>query len=344
MGAYASLIPVNIITGFLGSGKTTLLKRLLRAPELANTAVLVNELGEVGLDHHLIEHAVESTVLLDNGCVCCAMRDDLLVSLRELLARRDRGEIPRFQRLIIETSGLSDPVPIAYTVLAEPVLQNHYRLGQVITVVDAINGEYTLTHHHESEKQVAIADRIVLSKLDLAQGPTSDVLTSCLRRLNPSVPIDTVDGFNLSGAELFEDAHDAHGKYALAARWLEDAAHSALHPGQQHANDITHFALTFDEPLDWTAFGLWLSMLLNHHGASVLRVKGLLAVDGLEGPVLLNGVQHIVHPPAHLPTWPDEDTRSRIVFIAQGLDRQRIERSLKAFNGLHAVGHNRVVA
>ncbi|MFN0303749.1 MAG: CobW family GTP-binding protein [Burkholderiales bacterium] len=326
-------IPVNVITGFLGSGKTTLLQRLLRSPSLQNTAVLVNELGEIGLDHHLLQNAVTPTLLLENGCLCCAIRGDLKEALRDLFDRRERGAIPAFTRVIIETSGLADPAPIAYTVLAEPVLQHHFRLGSVITVVDAVNGLEQLAKFEESVKQVAVADRLVLTKTDLAHADQLTQLRKRLIELNLSAPIvDTALELPDPGDLIIQDIHDAAGKALEAGRWVVAARETAL--DHRHTSDVTSFALVFDQPMDWTAFGVWMTMLLNRYGDKVLRIKGILNVAGVPTPVLINGVQHIVHPPVHLPAWPDADQRSRLVFIVHGLERERIAVSLAAFNRL----------
>ncbi len=333
MTDYAALIPVNVVTGFLGSGKTTLLQRLLASPALRDTAVLVNEFGEVGLDHHLLEHVAEGTLLLDNGCICCALRGDLKEALRDLFSRRERGEIPRFSRLVIETSGLADPVPIAYTVLAEPVLQHHFRLGNVVTTIDAVNAEAQLERYPESVKQAAVADRLVLTKTDLSTPAQVRALRARLGRLNRAAPIYDAAAEPLEPeALLVEDIYDPEARVREVSRWWQGAGDHASH---DHGDgEISSFSLEFAEPLDWTAFGIWLSMLLNRHGENVLRVKGMLNVQGAEAPVLINGVQHIVHPPVHLETWPEGERRSRLVFIVRELSRARIEASLAVFNAL----------
>ena len=333
MTDYAALIPVNVVTGFLGSGKTTLLQRLLASPALRDTAVLVNEFGEVGLDHHLLEHVAEGTLLLDNGCICCALRGDLKEALRDLFSRRERGEIPRFSRLVIETSGLADPVPIAYTVLAEPVLQHHFRLGNVVTTIDAVNAEAQLERYPESVKQAAVADRLVLTKTDLSTPAQVRALRARLGRLNRAAPIYDAAAEPLEPeALLVEDIYDPEARVREVSRWWQGAGDHASH---DHGDgEISSFSLEFAEPLDWTAFGIWLSMLLNRHGENVLRVKGMLNVQGAEAPVLINGVQHIVHPPVHLETWPEGERRSRLVFIVRDLPRARIEASLAVFNAL----------
>jgi len=332
---YETLIPINVITGFLGSGKTTVLARLLRAPDMGETAVLINEFGEVGLDHQLIEHAEESTLLLENGCLCCAIRDDLKTSLRNLFSRCARGEIPQFRRVVIETSGLADPVPIAYTIMAEPVLQYHFRLGNVVTVVDAVNGMGSLARYSEAEKQAAIADRIVLSKTDMCEPGNEAALRSKLAEINHTAPIIDAarDGVD-AAALLAHDIYEPEGKRAAIDAWLGEHDGGHEHARAAHTSDVSSFCLWFDGPLDWTAFGVWMTMLLNRHGDKVLRIKGMLNVEGVADPVLINGVQHVVHPPTHMTGWPDDDRRSRIVFITRGIGRERIEASLAAFNAL----------
>jgi G3E family GTPase len=342
MAGYDTLIPVNLITGFLGSGKTTLLQRLLRSPQLANTAVLVNEFGEVGLDHLLLETVDAETVLLQSGCVCCTIRGDLADAMRALYSKRERGLVPPFDRLAIETTGLADPAPIVATLMADPVLRHHFRLGSIVTTVDAVNGALHLAANPESIKQVAVADRLVVTKTDLADASAAGDLEAELARLNPTAPILDAVADPLAPDDLMtSDVYDPAQKPAEVAHWLrQEAAHHAAHPArhghdpQRHGQDIHAFCLTFEQPLDWTGFGIWLTMLLHAHGTNVLRVKGILNVLDMATPVVIHGVQHIVHPPSHLARWPDDDRRSRIVFIVRGLDRSSIERSLTAFSAL----------
>jgi G3E family GTPase len=333
MANYGELTPVNIVTGFLGSGKTTLLQRLLRSPQLSDVAVLVNEFGEVGLDHHLLQNVAESTLLLENGCLCCAVRGDLQKALRDLLSRRTRGDIPHFRRVVIETSGLADPAPIAYTLLSEAVLRHHFRLSGIVTTVDAVNGATQLDRFAESVKQASMADRLVVTKTDLSDQPSAAALRRRLRGLNVSAHI--VDSSEIGGEVhqlLADDIYDAAGKFREAGHWTAEEVDE--HSAHAHTAEVQSFVAVFDRPLDWTAFGVWASMLLHRHGADVLRLKGLLNVEGVPTPVLINGVQHIVHPPSHLEAWPDADRRSRLIFIVRGLQRARIERSLAVFNDL----------
>jgi G3E family GTPase len=340
MADYTVLTPVNILTGFLGSGKTTLLQRLLTSPQLADVAVLVNELGEIGLDHHLLQNVAESTLLLENGCVCCAIRGDLQQALRDLLSKRMRGDISNFRRVVIETSGLADPAPIAYTLLREPVICHHYRLSTILATVDALNGMAQLETFAEASKQAAVADRLILTKTDLADADSVHALAAHLRRLNPSaLLLGSAEVDVDSGRLLTDDIYDADGQPREIARWLaaedrgaRDSALEAL--AHNHAHDIHCFSLTFERPLDWSAFAIWSTMLLHRHGGDVLRIKALLNVAGVSAPVLINGVQHLVHPPSHLDAWPDGDRRSRLVFIVRGLSRLQIERSLAMFTAL----------
>jgi len=333
MSSYGELTPVNVVTGFLGSGKTTLLQRLLRSPDLSDAAVLVNEFGEVGLDHHLLQGVAESTLLLQNGCVCCAVRGDLQRALRSILSQRTRGEVPYFRRVVIETSGLADPAPIAYTLLSEAVLRHHFRLSGIITTVDAINGTAQLGTFAEAVKQVSMADRLIVTKTDLADQSSIGTLRAQLRAFNAAANIvDSAEIRNDVHRVLTDDIYDGEGKSREAAHWIaEEVGDGQIH---SHTAGVESFAAIFDRPLDWTAFGVWASMLLHRHGADILRLKGLLNVAGVPTPVLINGVQHIVHPPSHLDQWPDADRRSRLIFIVRGLQRARIERSLAVFNDL----------
>jgi len=333
MTNYGELMPVNIITGFLGSGKTTLLQRLLRSPELSEVAVLVNEFGEVGLDHHLLQGVAESTLLLENGCLCCAVRGDLQKALRNLLSQQTRGSVPHFRRVVIETSGLADPAPIAYTLLSEAVLRHHFRLSGIITTIDAVNGANQLGTFPEAVKQVSMADRLVVTKADLSDGPSVAALRARLRTLNVAAQI--LESTEIPGDIrhlLTDDIYDAAGKFREASHWKAEAVDEPA--DHEHTAGVQSFAVIFDRPLDWSSFGVWASMLLHRHGADVLRLKGILNVAGLPTPVLINGVQHIVHPPSHLERWPDADRRSRLIFIVRGLQRSRIERSLAIFSDL----------
>jgi len=336
----ADLIPVNLLTGFLGSGKTTLLQRLLRSPELGTTAVLINEFGEVGLDHLLLDRLDDETVLLQSGCLCCTIRGDLSAAIRDLYDRRERGKVPPFDRLVIETTGLADPAPIVATLTADPVICHHFRLGNIVTVVDAVNGSGNLSSFEESRKQAAVADRLVISKSDIADADAVLRLSRTLDQLNPAaIRIDAMRAPPRADDLLASDVYDPKNKTAEVQGWLarELAAESALEEGHghdvnRHGRDIVAFCVTLDEPLEWSAFAVWLTMLVNRHGDRLLRVKGLLDIVGSPTPVVIHGVQHTIHAPSHLSAWPEGERRTRIVFITKGMERDRVTASLAAFN------------
>jgi G3E family GTPase len=324
-------VPVDLITGFLGSGKTTLLRRLLADPALADTAVLINEFGEIGLDHLLLERIDETVVLLQSGCLCCSIRAELADAVKDLLSRRERGAVPRFRRVIVESTGIADPFPILSTLHAEPVLRHHVRVGAVITTVDALNGRHQLARHFESVKQVAAADRIVVTKTDLADAAEVARLETTIRQINPDIAILSAKDDPFDATDLLSQ-EPGRKRTALSPSGESDAPVIAL--GHRHT-DVHAFAITVDRPLDWTTFGLWLGMLLHRHGDDILRVKGILNVTGSDRPVALHGVQRLVYPPRHMRAWHGADRRSRIVFIVRGLSRSLIERSLNAFDALN---------
>jgi G3E family GTPase len=328
--------PITIITGFLGSGKTTLLRRLLASPGMHDTAVLVNEFGEVGLDHHLVQRLDEQTILLEHGCVCCTVRHDLVQTLTELLDRDQRGLIAPLRRVIIETTGLADPAPLVFTVVTDPMLQHHFRIDSVITTVDAVNGPLHLDRHPVSRKQVALADEIIITKTDLAFPDAVTTLREHLGRYNPAARMTTAVLGDLDPHWLLGAPASQPIAARTAATVSPELCQRPLRPSgasHPHAPEIRSLALTFTQPLDWIAFSVWLSMLLHAHGEAVLRVKGLLNV-GTTGPVVLNGVQHILHPPEHLAAWPEEDRRSHLVFILHALEPAAIRASLQAFQHL----------
>ncbi len=341
MTAYSTLTPIFVLTGFLGSGKTTLLNHMLKHPALKNAAVLINEFGEVGIDHQLVETIDKDTVLLSSGCICCTIRDDLKNAILELHEKRAKGLIPAFERIVVETTGLADPSPIMYTLMADTQLRYHYRLGTIISTVDAVNGLSQLDEFDEALKQATVADRLVLTKTDLATPADIDRLRARLKTLNMAAEI-IVAKFGALDVEalLTADLYDPSRKGQDVARWLAEEAREAADEHHYHVDRSRHdahihsFCLTYDQPLDWTVFGIWLTMLLHTHGQNVLRVKGILNVVGVDTPVVINGVQHIVHPPFHLAAWPDQDRRSRIVFIVRDLTQARILDSLDLFNRL----------
>jgi G3E family GTPase len=289
-----------------------LISRLLTHPELSDTAVIVNELGEVAIDHHLLRRVDERTVLLGTGCVCCTLRGDLVEELRGLLDRRDAGEIPPFRRVVVETTGIADPAPIVGTLVSEPFVRNHYELDGLIATVDAVHG----LRAEESVRQAAAADTLVVTKGDLSDPRPVE---KRLRRLNPTATVIEASFGDVPPAELLDRPHRDPRDYPV--------------DGESHGNGVAAISLFLDGELDWTAFGIWLTMLLQARGRDVLRVKGLLNVGG-PGPLLLNGVQHVVHPPEHLDAWPDDDRRSRLVFIGRELDEAALEASLRAFDAV----------
>ena len=313
---------MHLLTGFLGSGKTTLLRRWLASPDLADTAVLINEFGEVGLDHDLLARVDSDTVLLSSGCLCCTVRGDLADAVKSLHSRRARGLIPVYRRLVIESSGLADPLPILTTIAAEPQLRHHYRVGRVVATVDAVNGDTQLDRQPESRKQAALADRLVVTKTDIADAETTHALVARLSRLNPVAPVHYAADPSLTPDDLIGGA---------AGSWFRAEAAEAE---PRHADDIRSLSFTLDRPLDWTTFGLWLSLLLHRHGEAVLRVKGILAVEGESAPVAVHAVQQLVHAPEHLTRWPSDDRRSRLVFIVRGIDAATLRRSFAAFVGV----------
>ena len=322
----AELTPVTVLTGFLGAGKTTVLNHLLRQPALARTAVLVNEFGEIGIDHLLVEKLDENTVLLNAGCLCCTVRGDLVRVLREMLPRARRDEI---SRIVIETTGLAEPAPILATLMTDPAVASAYRLDGVVTVIDAVAGAGNLTERPEAMRQLAVADRIVLTKTDLADAMS---LLNRIETINPGAPViialnGAVDPAAILNAGLFNPAT----KIPDVAGWLRAEAHAHHH--HNHDERVTSFCLTFERPLHWQGVGLWLEMLIQTRGKDLLRIKGILNLAGQDRPVVLQAVQHVLHPPVLLSGWPEGDPKtSRIVFITQDLPRAMIEEGLRAFD------------
>jgi len=309
---------------------------------MANTAVLVNEFGEVGLDHHLLRRADEKTLLLEHGCVCCTTREDLVGALLDLLDEQDKRRIPPLDRVVLETTGLADPAPILFTVFSHPVLQHHYIVDRVISTVDAVNGELHLDRNPESTRQIAAADVIVLTKTDIAKIDAIRALRARLYSINPSsqvieAPLGEVNTNGLFSPAANWSPTSSPGGPDLDANGPAPASRNLGAEDTRHVSHTYSTSLTFDGSVDWTFFGIWFSMLLHARGEDVLRVKGLVDV-GEMGPVLLNGVQHVVHPPEHLEEWPDEDRRSRIVFISRGIRSEELLASLKAFRGILGAG------
>ncbi|MEA2935536.1 MAG: hypothetical protein QOD74_2182 [Variibacter sp.] len=328
-------LPLNLLTGFLGAGKTTLLNRLLRDPALRETAVIINEFGEIGLDHLLVEHVEDGVMLLSTGCLCCTVRGDLVNTLEKLLRGLDNGRV-RFNRVIIETTGLADPAPVLHTIMVHPYLALRFRLDGVVTVMDAVNGAATLDAHTEALKQVAVADRIVLSKTDLLGGPPADLLAR-LAALNPAAPVIEVASANV--AKLVNcGLYDTERKIPDVKRWLAAEAyahdHHHHHDVNRHDETIRAFTLAADRPIPYSAFEMFLDLTRSMHGPNLLRVKGIVKIaETPDTPIVIHGVQHIFHPPVTLNAWPDEDHRTRLVFIVNGIEERAIRDLFNAFLG-----------
>jgi len=329
------MIPTSIITGFLGSGKTTLLKRLLLSPDMRETAVLINEFGEVGIDHFLVRKVDENIVLLNSGCLCCTVRDDLVETMDDLHARRQTGEF-RFNRVVIETTGLADPTPIIHTLLTDPSLSPVFELSGLVATIDATHAEGQLKEHPEAAKQAAMADRLLISKTDLADGSTRARIRDMLHTISPSASIfeSTLDS-GPSPAELFNTGPFTDvGKHADVHRWLNEEAasghhHAHAHDVNRHDNRISTFCITAKTPLNWAKLKDWLSLLIASRGEQILRIKGVLNLAGHPKPVVIHGVQHVFYPPNELDAWPDDDHRSRIVFITRDLPGDAVENAFR---------------
>ena len=322
--------PVSVITGFLGSGKTTLLNALLRHPEMSETAVLVNEFGETGIDHLLVEEVLdEETVLLNAGCLCCTIRDDLVSSLVSLEERRTTGAIPPFRQAIIETTGLADPAPILHTLLGHEALENVFRVDAIVTTVDAVHGSRQLDHHPESLRQAAVADRLVLTKTDLVAPRNADGLRERLRRVNRGAPVLEVRHGEVAPSRLFGvSPFDTGGRVSRIESWLNEVAYREerhMHHGvNRHDDRIRAYCLEADRALPLPRFVAWVEGLIERHGDSLLRLKGVLDVEGSAVPVVVHGVQHVFHPLSRLDRWPSGERRSRIVVIVNDRTREQV--------------------
>ncbi len=333
-------IPVSVITGFLGAGKTTLLNRLLKDPDLKDAAVIINEFGEVAIDHLLVEKASDGIIELSDGCLCCTVRGELVDTLADLVDRVQDGRIRNLSRVVVETTGLADPVPVLQSIMGHPVLVQAYRLDGVITLVDAVNGERTLEDHIEAVKQVAVADRLLVTKGDIR--PDHRALTAKLRALNPNAEIlDISDPAAGLAALLACGLYDPVAKTADVRRWLGEAAehdhhdHDGHHHGHRHGNAGHHgvrsFSLVHDRPVPYAAIATFLDLLQSTQGDRLLRMKGIVELaEDPSRPLVLHGVQRIMHPPARLPAWPDDKRGTRLVVIGADLSEDYVRRLFAA--------------
>jgi len=312
-------VPITVITGFLGAGKTTLLKRFLGTPEGQGTAVVVNEFGATGIDDALVRSSADETALLGNGCLCCITRTDLQQALRRMVVERERGDLPDFRRIVIETSGLADPSPILQTFVTDRALGSVFHIEAVVTVIDAITGGETLGWSAEARKQAILADRLVITKIDIAGEGARATLTAQLRALNPGAEIlEAVNG-ELDPGLLTEPASDQRNAFVAEA---------------SHSDGISSFVLAEDEPMPWAAFARSMDALMQLRGPDLLRVKGFLDVEGCKGPVVVQFVQHLAHPPVELERWPDENRQSRVVFITRNIPEPRVRALFAAIKAL----------
>jgi G3E family GTPase len=335
-------IPLTVLTGFLGAGKTTLLNRLLKDETLSHTAVIINEFGDVALDHLLVEYIGDNMVLLQSGCLCCTMRGDLVDALETLLRDLDNRRCT-FRRVLLETTGLADPAPVLHTAMSHPYLLLRYRLDGVVTVVDAVNGTATLDAHAEAVKQAAVADRIVLTKTDLAGSGQRDAIVARLRALNPAAPIlDATKGEATADRLLGSGLYDPGKKIPDVRKWLAAEAyagdhHHHHHDVNRHDEHIGSFVLTADEAVPAGTLEMFLELLRATHGAKLLRVKGIVKLAEMpDTPVVVHGVQHVFHPTVRLERWPDDDHRTRLVFITRDLPERAVRELFEAFLGVAA--------
>ena len=339
------LIPVTLLTGFLGSGKSTLLTEILKQPTFDKTAVVVNEFGEIGLDGILIQHSEDQIVEMTSGCLCCTIRGDIRQTLLDLHTKRTNGDLPTFNRVIVESTGLADPAPVVHTLMSDPLLDRRYMLGGVVTTVDALTGMATLEHHQECEKQAAVADRLVITKTDLNNSPDPDgslgELQARLSALNPTAIILDRHNAEFDYDHLFDTPlFNPDTKTINVRSWLnaevtgdhQTHSHHHHHDVNRHGSDIRAFTLTFDQPVTIEAFASSLEALSLTQGESILRIKGIVNTLDRPGiPLVIYGVQHVFHDPVWLDEWPDEDHQTKLVFITKGIERETLDMFFKAW-------------
>lgn len=363
-------VPVAILTGFLGAGKSTLLNRILKDADMRDAAVIINEFGDVGIDHLLVESSGDAIIELSDGCLCCTVRGELVDTLANLMDAMQTGRIRPLKRVVIETTGLADPAPVMQSIMGNPIIAANFDLDGVITVVDAVNGLQTLDNHEEARKQVAVADRLIVSKTGIAGAVPEDLLIGRLRALNPRAQILNADSDEAGRAGiLINGLYDPMSKIADVGRWLRDEQeadedhqdhhhhdghdhehhhgdhdhhHHGHHHGHrhQHAHDVTRhdgsirsFSIVESQPIDPMALEMFIDLLRSAHGEKLLRMKAIVALsDRPERPVVLHGVQNIFHPPERLPAWPDpEDRRTRMVIITKDLPEDFVKGLFDAF-------------
>jgi G3E family GTPase len=366
-GSSSSLIPVTLLTGFLGSGKTTLLNRLVTQEAFANTLIIINEFGEMALDHLLVAHSTENVIMeMSSGCVCCTIRGDLVKTLKDITWRFARQGRRQFDRVLIETTGLADPAPIIHTLMTHAQIAPKYRLDGVIALFDFATGAGTLDRHQEAVKQAAMADVLLLTKGDLVSGTQRDDLLERLRGINPAAARWEVRDGDLAAEKVIDlGLFSTRSKSPDVDRWIREDAyrsapptkfvltraqaagqHTSLMPAptslvsgnpdpNRHDDHIRAFCFTLEDPIPEDVLNTWLEVLMSLLGSNILRVKGILNLQGHDRPTVLHGVQHIFHPPVPLPAWPSADRRSRLVFITQDVDRDVIETIFKHVDGAY---------